>query len=195
MATLTESNVPIDIPKLPSGSVKDFIPYLTKNPNTPIEQLLEPYKLYEGALRKIYAQQPEHDLVQDGTVNLIPIFAGHEKEVTIRARSLATETEEEQSKYIMSLAKDERKENGAPAIVTSLKEFKRNFSIFSESSLADLDWNNLVVAGSACTTSLLPVPAQWAENKRKLREYYHEKLAPASDVGMQSYSHFQMKNC
>lgn len=183
MVTLAESNDPIEIPKLPSGSVKDFIPYLTKNPDTPIEKLLEPYKVFEGELRKIYAQQPKHELVQDGTVNLIPVFDGHEKEVTIRARSLDTETDEEKSRYIMPLKKEDRKANGSPAIVTSFKDFQQNFNLFSESSLADLDWNNVVVAGSACTTSLLPVPEKWAENKRKLREYYHEHLAPASDVG------------
>lgn len=84
----------------------------------------------------------------------------------------------------MPLSEEERKINGSPAIVNSLRDFQQNFNIFSESSLADLDWNNCVVAGSACTTSLLPVPAKWAESKRKLREYYHEHLAPASDVGM-----------
>lgn len=192
---MVETTDPIEIPKLPSGHVKNFIPYLTQNPQTPIEKLLEPYKVFEGELRKVYAQQPKHEILQDGAVNLIPIFDGHEKEVIIHARSLTTETDEEKSKYIMPLSQDERKPNGAPAIVTSLKDFQQNFNIFSESSLADLDWNNVVVAGSACTTSLLPVPAKWAESKRKLREYYHERLAPASDVGTFLVTKFRQKTC
>lgn len=98
MVTLAETNDPIEIPALPSRTVKDFIPYLSKNPDTPIETLLEPYKKFEGELRKVYAQQPEHELVKDGTVNLVPIFAGHEQELKIRARSIDTESNDEKSK-------------------------------------------------------------------------------------------------
>jgi hypothetical protein len=37
------------------------------------------------------------------------------------------------------------------------------------------------------TTALLPVPKKWAGSKRRLREYYHEHLAPASDVDLFIY--------
>lgn len=33
-------------------------------------------------------------------------------------------------------------------------------------------------------TPLLKVPQEHAENKRALRDYYHEKLAPASDIDL-----------
>ncbi|KAH7360980.1 ankyrin repeat-containing domain protein [Rhexocercosporidium sp. MPI-PUGE-AT-0058] len=187
MVTLAESKDPIEIPTLPTESVKDFIPYLASNPETPIATLLEPFKKFEGELRKVYAQQPEHELVKDGNVNLVPIFAGHEQELKIRARSLETESDDEKSKYIMPLSDVDRKANGSPAVVSSFKDFQKNFNLFSESSLAELDWNNVVAAGSAVTTSLLPVPEKWAGSKRSLREYYHEHLAPASDVDLFLY--------
>jgi hypothetical protein len=44
-----------------------------------------------------------------------------------------------------------------------------------------------VAAGSSVTTALLPVPEKWAASKRSLREYYHEQLAPASDVDLFLY--------
>jgi hypothetical protein len=168
-------------------NVRDFIPYLSKNPNTPIRSLLEPFKAFEGELRKVYAQQPSHEAIKDGTVNLVPIFAGHEHELKIRARSIDNETEDEKSRFIMPLAVEDRKSSGAPAIVTSLKDFQNNFNLFSESALTDLDWSNVVAAGSSVTTALLPVPEKWAESKRSLREYYHQHLAPASDVDLFLY--------
>jgi hypothetical protein len=87
----------------------------------------------------------------------------------------------------MPLKDEERKPNGAPAVVPSLKDFQQNFNLFSESSLTDLDWSNVVAAGSAVTTALLPVPEKWAGSKRSLREYYHEHLAPASDIDLFLY--------
>jgi len=75
----------------------------------------------------------------------------------------------------------------APAVVSSFQEFQQNFNLFSESALADLDWSNVVAAGSAVTTALLPVPEKWRGSKRSLREYYHQFLAPASDVDLFIY--------
>ncbi|KAL2074939.1 hypothetical protein VTL71DRAFT_8719 [Oculimacula yallundae] len=178
----------MEIPILPTKSVEEFIPYLTSNPDQPMTTLLEPFKKFENELRKVYAQQPEHELVRGGKdVNLVPIFAGHEQALKIRARSLETESDDVKSKYIMPLNDQDRKPNGSPAVVSSFKDFQKNFNLFSESSLADLDWNNVVAAGSAVTTALLPVPEKWAGSKRSLREYYHEHLAPASDVDLFIY--------
>jgi hypothetical protein len=187
MATPAESKNPIEIPKLPSKSVNDFIPYLSKNPETPMSELLEPYKAFESELRKVYAQQPNHEAVKDGNVNLVPIFAGYEEELKVRARNLCSESEYEKSKYIMALKHEDRKPSGVPAVVSSLKDFQQNFNLFSESSLADLDWSNVVASGSSVTTALLPVPEKWAGSKKSLREYYHEHLAPASDVDLFLY--------
>lgn len=125
--------------------------------------------------------------MKDGNVNLVPIFDGHSSELKIRSRNLDAEDGEERSKYIMTLKDEDRKKDGTPAFVDSFKDFQNNFNLFSESSLTEMDWNNVVAAGSAVTTALLPVPEKWAESKRSLREYYHEHLAPASDVDLFIY--------
>ncbi|KAF7930900.1 hypothetical protein EAE99_004150 [Botrytis elliptica] len=184
--TLPERPAPIDLPSLPAP-IKDFIPYLSQNPTKNISTIIEPYKTYESELRKVYAQQPDHEAVKDGAVNLVPIFSGHENDLKVRARDLDNESKEESEKYIMPLKDEERRPNGSPAVVGSIKDFQTNFNLFSESSLADLDWNNVVAAGSAVTTSLLPIPEKWAGSKRAMREYYHEHLAPASDVDLFLY--------
>ena len=186
MATLTETTVPFEL-RPPGASVQEFIPDLAKHPDTPIVKLLEPYKAFEAELRKAYAQQPNHEALKNGKINLIPIFNGNEEYLKIRARSVASESDDEKSRYIMELKDEDRKATGAPAIVASFKDFQQNFNLFSESSLSDLDWNNVVAAGSSVTTALLPVPEKWAGSKRSMREYYHQHLAPASDVDLFIY--------
>ncbi|KAH8798385.1 hypothetical protein F5884DRAFT_814057 [Xylogone sp. PMI_703] len=172
-----------DLPRLPVP-VKHFIRYLADHPDDPVSTLVEPFKAFESKLRKIYAQQPDHESLEDGAVNLVPIFAGDEAELKIRARSLCDETEEERSKYIMPLEERERKVIGGPALVSSVEEFRQNFNYFSNSSLSDLEWDNVVAAGSSVATSLVPVPEKWASRKM---QYYRENFAPTGDVDLFLY--------
>ncbi|EMC98915.1 hypothetical protein BAUCODRAFT_65248 [Baudoinia panamericana UAMH 10762] len=174
----------VKLPTLPAAHDR-FLEYLATYPQKPLLEVLEPYKQYDAELRKIFAQHPEHPA--NHHPNVVPVFAGHEVSVKIKARDLAAESPQDKDSYIMPLSDDARKADGSPAIVQSLQEFRTNFAVFSESSLADLDWSNVVVAGSAVVTSLLSVPKEYAESKRALRAYYHEKLAPASDVDVFLY--------
>jgi hypothetical protein len=86
--------------------------------------------------------------------------------------------------YIISLEEGQRRPNASPAIETSLAAFQENFNIFSSSSLRALCWDNVVVAGGAVTTTLLPVPETW---KARKHEYYHEHFAPNADVDLFIY--------
>ncbi|KAI8939569.1 hypothetical protein NX059_003333 [Plenodomus lindquistii] len=174
----------IALPSLPATH-EDWISYVSGQPDASLHDLIAPFQEYDSKLREVFAQQPDHPAIQEPHV--VPIFAGKEKEVKIRARNLSAESEDERQRYLMPLADSDRKPNGAPALVQSLKEFQTNFQLFSESSLVDMDWSNIVVAGSAVVTSLLPVPPKHNSSKRALREYYHQKLAPASDVDLFLY--------
>lgn len=174
----------INMPSLPLPPQR-FIEHVAANPSTPIIELLHPFKQHEDELRKVFAQEPDHSATKQ--LHVVPVFAGHEQHVKIRARNLESESDALKEKYIMPLKPSERKPNGAPAIAASLQDFRTNFNLFTESSLADLDWKNVVVAGSAVVTSLLSVPEQHAHSKRSLRRYFHELLAPASDVDLFLY--------
>lgn len=165
----------------------DFIPYLVSNPSKPLDKLLEPFKQYDAKLREVFAQEPEHPALGDQHLNVLPVFNGHEKDIRIHARDLDSESAEDKEKYIMPLAASERRPNGSPAVVPNLDTFRKNFALFSESALVDLDWNNVVAAGSSVVTCLLPVPDEFADSKRSLRQFYHEKIAPASDVDLFIY--------
>ncbi|OPB42070.1 hypothetical protein A0O28_0031870 [Trichoderma guizhouense] len=175
-----------DFPKLPASQA-DLVKYIAQNPDKPMVEIMEPYRKFEAHLRSVFAQDRQNPILDDPYLNVVPLFTDDTKDITVRARDLASESEEEKSKYIMALPDDKRRPHGSPATVADLTEFQKNFNIFSESSLAELDWNNVVAAGSSVVNTLLPVPKEFNTNKRKLREYYHEKFCPASDVDLFLY--------
>lgn len=183
MASLT-NKVELILPALPAEH-NDFISHMAAQKDKPMHEILEPYKEYDAQLRKVFAQQSQHPATQ--IPNVVPVFAGHEKDIVIRARNIGAESDHEKESYIMPLSEEKRRPNGAPALVKSLDEFRTNFNLFSESALIDLDWSNVVAAGSSVVTPLLAVPEAYSGTKRALREYYHEKLAPASDVDLFLY--------
>lgn len=143
----------MSLPTLPVPHIQ-FIPYLAKHDD--IKVALEPYKKYENKLREVFAQEPASAITADPLVNVLPLFDGHEEMLKIRARDMNASVHEK-DKYLLALPDAERKPGGSSAIVSSMKEFKKNFNLFSESSLVDLDWSNIVAAGSSVATSLLPV--------------------------------------
>ncbi|KAI1626004.1 hypothetical protein EDD37DRAFT_679231 [Exophiala viscosa] len=174
----------MELPPLPVPT-SQFVDCVNKFPQTQaaVADAVQPFKAFESKLREVYAQHPNHPAV---TINhLVSVFDA--AQLTVRARDLARETVAEKEMFLLPLRDAFRKTNGSPATVNTAKQFRTNFNIFSESSLVDLDWNNVVVAGSAVATCLLPVVAPHDESKRALRRYYHEELAPASDVDLFLY--------
>jgi ankyrin repeat protein len=163
-----------------------FLNYFRQS-QQPIVETLEPYKKYDARLRELYAREPGNGALRDPLLNAVPLFDSDGPPLKIRARQLQLESEEEKQKYIMPLQPDNRKPDGASATVDSLKDFQRNFNLFSEMSLSELDWSNVVAAGSSVATPLMAVPEEHAGSKRALRKYYHETFAPASDVDLFLY--------
>ncbi|OHE91823.1 hypothetical protein CORC01_12897 [Colletotrichum orchidophilum] len=166
---------------------EDLVNYIHEHPEKKMMEILEPYRKYEAQLRSVFAQDRKNPALDDLHVNLVPLFTKDTKNIKTRARFLAAETQEEKDRYIMALPDDKRRANGSPAVVSGLKDFQKNFNVFSESSLVDMNWDNVVAAGSSVINTLLPVPPEFNTTKRKLREYYHENFCPASDVDLFLY--------
>ncbi|KAI9723540.1 MAG: hypothetical protein M1828_004136 [Chrysothrix sp. TS-e1954] len=185
MSGATQNNV-IKLPAIPAPH-DGFIRYVASKPHTPMSELLLPYVRYETKLREIYAQQHNHVYVSKSHINVVSLFTGSEILVKIRARNLEGESVRQAEKFLMPLDSSSRKKNGIQAMVPNLTMFKSNFNIFTEMSLVDLDWNNVIAAGSSVVTCLLPVPKKYATSRRVQREYYHERVAPASDVDLFLY--------
>lgn len=177
---------PIDLPELPAHHTA-FVDYIADNPEKPMTELVAPYREYESKLQTLFAQDPGDPRLNDPYINVLPLFTDKTPRITTRARNLTSESQAEKDEYIMALPDEARRPHGSPATVSSLKDFQKNFSIFSENSLSDLDWSNVCAAGSSVVNCLLPVPPEFNRTKRTLREYYHEKFCPASDVDLFLY--------
>lgn len=173
-------------PELPAAP-EQLAAYIAEHPEIPLTEVLAPYRQYEAHIRGVFAQDRQNSALDNPHINLLPLFTQDTPKITTRARDLTAETDEEKSRYIMALPDDKRRAHGTPATVANIGEFRKNFNIFSESSLTELDWSNVVAAGSSVVNCLLPVPEEFNINKRKLREYYHEKFCPASDVDLFLY--------
>ncbi|KAI5862660.1 ankyrin [Durotheca rogersii] len=174
------------LPKLPVAH-DELVNYIASHPEVPVRQLMEPYRQFEAKLREVYAQERTNPILDDPYLNILPVFNENTLNIKTRARNPEAEPPAERNRYIMVLPDDKRRKNGSPAVVESLREFRDNFSVFSESSLADMDWSNIVAAGSSVVNCLLPVPVEYKKSKRALRQYYHEKFCPASDVDLFLY--------
>lgn len=162
------------LPQMPVP-LEELASHIAKNPDVSMVDLLEPYRQYEAQLRQIYAQDPDNEVLKDELLNVLPLFTADTPDIRIRARDVTIEPETEKARYIMTLPDDQRRPNGSPAVVQSHKEFRQNFNVFSESSLVDLDWDNVVASGSGVVNCLLPVPQEYNTSKRALRQYYHER--------------------
>jgi hypothetical protein len=151
-----------ELPPLPVP-IADFVGHVNKHPDTQngVAKAVEPFKIFENKLREVYAQHPDHPAAIGN--HLVPVFK-HDP-LTIRARNVAEASPREKAQYLLPLPDDARRKHGSPATVHSLKDFKTNFNLFSELSLVDLDWSNVVCAGSAVVTSLLPVDAPHNESR------------------------------
>ncbi|KAL8773347.1 MAG: hypothetical protein Q9209_001741 [Squamulea sp. 1 TL-2023] len=177
----SDSESPFELPKVPTAH-SQLISYLNGKDGDQILEAVKPYNEYEARLREGFAQHRDHQSLQDPNVNAVPIFSQDNNVLRISNRNIDETTH--QKDHIIPLSAKNRKPAGSPATVTSLQAFKKNFNLFSESSLVDLDWSNVVAAGSSVVTPLLPVPDKYNTSKKALREYYHQQLAPSSDVDL-----------
>lgn len=162
----TANSVAFVLPKVPVPH-KDFISYVQKLQQEPVQHIVAPYNEYEAKLREGFAQHRDHQALQDPRVNAVPMF-GRDSEV-LRVCPRGIDDHALNEKYVMPLHLKDRRPDGAPATVESIQDFKKNFNLFSESSLADLDWTNVVAAGSSVVTALLPVPDKYNTSKKALR--------------------------
>ncbi|KAL1889401.1 hypothetical protein Cpir12675_005801 [Ceratocystis pirilliformis] len=153
------------LPQVPVP-LNQLIQNITNHPNTSISAILAPYRAYENELRKLFAQAPGHVVFQNPYVNVIPLFPHSAAPCTTQARDLASESPDEKSRYIMALPPHLRRPHGSPATVANLAGFCKNFAAFSEQSMAS---------------------QHGLTSKKKLREYYHERFCPASDINLLLY--------
>ena len=155
----------MELPTIPC-SFESFPRYL-KDAQTQqdVLQKLEPFTKYEARLRRMYAQEATNTITQQN--HLVPIYQNDTVDLKIRARDPFKDSKENNEKYLLPIAADKRRSNGSPAITGTSRDFQKNFNIFSESALTDLNWDNVVAAGSSVVTALLPT--DHLDNQSKAR--------------------------
>ncbi|KAL8870792.1 MAG: hypothetical protein Q9174_003245, partial [Haloplaca sp. 1 TL-2023] len=165
--TSTNDASSFTLPKVPVPHER-FISYINGKHGNDIQDAVAPYNDYEAKLREGFAQYRQHQSLQNPKINAIPIFKDGQDAVKVAPRDIDEKTHHD--KHIIPLSAKNRKPAGTPAMVESVQDFKKNFNLFSESSLADLDWTNVVAAGSSVVTPLLPVPDKYNTSKKALRD-------------------------
>jgi hypothetical protein len=141
-ANVPPSAIPVPLPDIlpetPTAPA-DFLQHLAGNPQLSAREAVAPYVQHEAALRAFFAQAPDHPFVASNTVNLVDLYAndGH-ADICARERNLETEAKEEKDRFVMELQPEQRKKTGDRVLVPTLKEFQKNFAIFTEGALANL---------------------------------------------------------
>ncbi|KAH7918157.1 hypothetical protein BV22DRAFT_1200081 [Leucogyrophana mollusca] len=179
------------MPQKPGLGVAAFlqdIASLPKGPGVCLDDALQRALAYEANLRQIFAVDRTSDHTRDLRVGLVDLFEAPVEARTTRAR-VVKDGEDLSAKYVMPVPSEHRRAEGAPATVSDLNEFKKNWSVFSENSLSQLsDWSNVVAAGGSVLACVAPLPDHAKESKRETRKYYHASDAyAASDVDLFLY--------
>lgn len=73
------------------------------------------------------------------------------------------------------------------SVTSTLKEFQRNWDVFTESSLRGIDWTNVFAAGGSVLACLIPLPGSTGASNRARRSYYHENAYVNSDIDLFVY--------
>ncbi|KAF8840816.1 ankyrin [Paxillus ammoniavirescens] len=160
---------------------------LPKGPGISLDAALKPSLDDEAELRRLFAVDRDNPRLRDPYVGLVDVFSAPVEARTTRAR-VVTDKGDLAAKYVMPLSEKCRRTDASPATVANLQEFKKNWAIFTESSLSQLtDWSNVVAAGGSVLACVSPLPDYAKESKRTIRKYFHSEACPTSDIDLFLY--------
>ncbi|KAF8999457.1 hypothetical protein BDQ17DRAFT_1328336 [Cyathus striatus] len=160
---------------------------LPSGPGVNLQSALKPSIEDEAALRRLWATDKSNTRLANPYVGLVDVFAAPTSIRTTRARVISPNGSNLNTKYVCSLAGENRRKEGEACMVDSLDEFKKNWAIFTEGSLSQLlDWNNVIASGGSVLACLTPLPdeVKGSRSKRAVRKWYHTTKYPASDVDL-----------
>ncbi|RXW22626.1 hypothetical protein EST38_g3223 [Candolleomyces aberdarensis] len=157
---------------------------LPEGPGVSLDDALKPSVEDETELRQYFASDRGNVRLQDPCVGLVDVFDAPVDVRTTRAR-IVKDDDDMIAKHILPVNKEARRPEGAPSMVESLDEFKKNWAIFTEGSLSQLlDWNNVIAAGGSVLACLTPLKEENKVSKRAIRKHYHSVAYPTSDVDL-----------
>ncbi|KAI9597730.1 ankyrin repeat-containing domain protein [Syncephalis fuscata] len=167
----------------PDATIRAF---LEQNANNPAEALKNAL-ISEAGFRQQFAQQPDGHRLRNPYVSLLDVF--QHPELWYHQETVPKD-ELEKTGYgvVMPLKENERRKPGELAICSEkMDQFRRNWRLFTENSLENLNWNNVFVAGGAVNACLLPIPKEHSATYSQIRQYYHSTAYGGSDIDLFIY--------
>ncbi len=173
----------VDICLSLDAHVLTFLSRLLPASDLQLDEILGPSILFERQLRELYANDPKGDAVQNPYTGLLSVFDINNYSETMKARPRTFFDEENRKEQIIfPIPVEKRNSLGDPVTVEHYSDFVHQWEIFSEGSLAEIDWSNIVVAGGSVLACVSPVPQEFRTSKRSLRDYFQKKEYLSSDI-------------
>ncbi|GBC03939.1 hypothetical protein RclHR1_05400001, partial [Rhizophagus clarus] len=148
----------------------------------------------ESIYRRMFALTPEDinpsqlKLLRQPYLNLINVYENIDIWKIKNRYFNNDDGNDDDGMYIMPLPKEKRLNHDDPAICLGGNEkFQKNWRLFTESSLLELDWSNVFAAGGAVLSCLLPIPEKHGDSLRNIRNWYHNIAYQDSDIDLFIY--------
>ncbi|KAI8049744.1 ankyrin repeat-containing domain protein [Syncephalis plumigaleata] len=168
----------------PDPLIRQFIEENARDPVVALNNALA----IEAEYRQLFAQQPNDTRITNPYVLLLDVF-NHPELWQHPERISEDELAKRGYGIVMPITEKEKQytPNTLAICHDTIDQFKRNWRLFTENSLENLNWNNVFAAGGAINACLLPIPEKSAKSYRTIREYYHEKQYASSDIDLFIY--------
>lgn len=171
-----------DIPEHPRSQIFSFISFrafhvFKKHPlyarylhNT---SLYAAIRAEENFYRSLFVKSRSHPELADPYVTLIDVWEEQDAFIT-------EPLSPEEAKWPMLFDHTVPQASGVQTVV-SQPMFKTHWDIFTEGQLAELNWDNVFVAGGCVLAALTPAP------EGSKRDYFHNVAYPSSDIDLFIY--------
>lgn len=168
-----------------------FLSHLSKATNEDLDAALAPCVSFECELRKYFASlcvnipRPEPRYRYAG---LLDVFSIPDRPQVLKARPRIVHSDEElgvrDQKFIFALPEEKRSLAGAPVTIESFSAFLRCWEIFSEGSLTEMNWNNVIAAGGSVLSCISVVDPGVRTSTHTLRRHFRREEYVSSDIDL-----------
>lgn len=156
-----------------TSSVQEFVKNLERTGN--LNEFLNPYWDDDEKFRDRFSGKEPGTGSHKDNPSLFSLFDHGPINVPLKGKSTFSQNPNE---YVLSGHRGVPEVQKGLGMVKTLDDFTKNFSLFSGDILKCLNWDNVVVAGGAITSSLLPRPDH----------VDYDSMAPRADIDLFLYN-------
>lgn len=173
-----KSGIIVDEPKRDVQlKVGSKYPQFFRSATGPKDELFTQVVDEENKYREIFAQDRNSPVLNDPHLMLVDVHAN--SDIFVFEKQPAT--------LPLLFALGDRQKPAGQSCIVDARTFKRNFELFTEYQLRELDWSNVFVAGGTALACLQPIPEPHNKDNIARRNYYHKLAYKTSDVDLFIY--------